>query len=63
MIATKDGNETKLVFYWTGKNGVVFTRNGEKLFGGRGIDADGHYIDGGMCLRHVIVEAFRGLKR
>jgi hypothetical protein len=63
VIRTRDGREMRLVFYWTGKNGVMFTPNGEDQFFGRGIDPKGRYVDGGMCLRYAIEEAFKASRR
>jgi hypothetical protein len=38
----------------------VFTPDGEDYYHGRGTDAKGGYVDGGMCLRYAIEEASKG---
>jgi hypothetical protein len=63
VIRTIDGREIRLVFYWTGKNGVVFTLEGENQFIGRGINSKGRCIDGGMCLWNAIEEAYKASRR
>jgi hypothetical protein len=63
VIRTRDGREIRLEFYWTGKNGVMFTPDGKDQFFGRGIDHAGRYVDGGMCLRNAIEEAFKASRR
>jgi hypothetical protein len=63
VIRMIDGREIKLVFYWTGKNGVVFTPDGEDQFIGCGINSEGRDVDGGMCLRNAIEEAYKASRR
>src|SRR5262245_65589068 len=57
VIRTKAGEEFRLRFYWTGKNPVVFSRDGVDQFYGRWEDNGGHGIDGGLRLRNAVRKA------
>jgi hypothetical protein len=63
VFRTRNGAETRLMFYSTGKNGVVFTTDGEDYFFGRGINPKGGYVDGGICLGYAIQEAYQVSRR
>ena len=57
VIRTRVGEEFRLRFYWTGKNGVVFTRDGVDQFYGRGRNDSGASIDGGYTLCNAVRRA------
>lgn len=57
VIRTRVGEEFRLRFYWTGKNGVVFTRDGVYQFYGCGQNDSGAWIDGGQTLCNAVRRA------
>jgi hypothetical protein len=63
VIRTKAGDEFRLRFYWTGKNPVVFSRDGVDQFYGRWEDNGGRGIDGGVSLRNAVRQASKAAAR
>jgi hypothetical protein len=63
IIRTRSGEELRLRFYWTGKNPVVYSRDGIDQFYGKWLDNDGRGMDGGMCLYNAVWKASETITR
>ncbi|MGH7202767.1 MAG: hypothetical protein ACREJB_19330, partial [Planctomycetaceae bacterium] len=58
-LVLDSGEIARFTIYWTGKNGLLFTPDGEFFYGGRETN-DGKFVDGAINLMHAIEAARDG---